>query len=249
MHFTEFWAILERNHVLQNPSSPEKLSLLADYCGVRDGLRILDVGSGKGYLLRSWASLWEISGTGLEINPWFVAAAHEQALAKGVAERVRFLEGPALDFDPDPASYDIVLCIGASFALGGLEPALAWMRRAVKPEGVLAVGEPFLNEWPLPDAVRAGWGEADEFRSLPAVAHAFALHELEIHGLIAATLDDWDRYETPKWRAARVWAEANPDHPDRAELLTAVAEARNNYLQWERRYLGWGIFVARQAAG
>ncbi len=245
MHFTEYWAIVEHNHVLQNPTSPEKMALLAEYCGIRNGLRILDIGCGKGYLLRSWASRWAINGTGLEINPWFISSAHEQAISEGVANRLTFLEGAALDFDPDPASYDVVLCIGASFALGGLEAALGWMRQAMHPEGVLAIGEPFLNGASLPKAVRSAWSEANTFSDLATVAAHFPRHGLELHGLIAASPDDWDRYESPKWHAAYAWAAANPDHPDRAELLERVAQSREAYLRWERHYLGWGIFVAR----
>ncbi len=49
--------------------------LLADYCGIRDGDHVLDVGSGKGYMLHQWARRFGIEGTGLEINPSFVAQA------------------------------------------------------------------------------------------------------------------------------------------------------------------------------
>ncbi len=68
MHFTDAWAIRERDHDIQNPLSPAKLALLADYCRVRDGLRVLDVGCGKGVLLRTWAQQWAIDGTGLKLT-------------------------------------------------------------------------------------------------------------------------------------------------------------------------------------
>jgi cyclopropane fatty-acyl-phospholipid synthase-like methyltransferase len=83
MHFTKFFSVVERNLEILNPISPEKLMLLADYCGVRDGDRVLDVGSGKGYMLREWAKRWMIEGTGLEINPSFVAQARSRASAEG----------------------------------------------------------------------------------------------------------------------------------------------------------------------
>ncbi|NIM04901.1 MAG: methyltransferase domain-containing protein [Armatimonadetes bacterium] len=152
MHFTEYWSIVEHNHTIQNPTSPEKLGLLENYCRIKDGLRILDVGSGKGWLLRTWAKAWAIDGTGLEINPWFVTEARQQAEVEGVADRLHFIEGPALDFVPETESYDVVLCIGASFALNNFDEAVSWMRHAVKVSGVIAIGEPFLNQ-PLPSEV------------------------------------------------------------------------------------------------
>ena len=55
MHFTEQWAIRERDHTIQNPTSPEKLMLLADYCRVHDGMRLLDKAAGQIMLRREGA--------------------------------------------------------------------------------------------------------------------------------------------------------------------------------------------------
>ncbi len=242
MHFTELFAIIERDLTIHNPSSPAKMALLAEYCRVRRGLRVLDIGCGKGWLLRRWAQQWAIDGTGLEINPHFLAVAREQAAAMGVAARVRFVEGPALDFVPEPTSYDIVMCIGAPFALGGFDAALPWMRRALKPNTVLAIGEVFANETPYPpDAIEGHvydlWGTVEVLQQ----------HGLDLTGLITASPDDWDHYESAHWRAGYDWAAVHPDHPDRDELLQSNAEWRERYLHGGRRYLGWAIFVARPA--
>lgn len=244
MHFTEYWAIVERDHTIQNPSSPEKLALLAEYCRLRDGLRILDVGCGKGWLLRTWASQWAIDGTGLEINPHFVATARSAATTAGLDDRVRFVEGPALDFEPEPHSYDVVMCIGAAFALGDYAAAVPWMRRALRPGGVLAIGEVFANELPFPPEM------GDEFaRDLATTVGVLSDNDLDLTGMIVASLDDWDRYESQHWRAVHEWAAENPDHADRDELLRANVTSREHYLRWQRRYLGWAIFVARHAQG
>ncbi|MBI3944983.1 MAG: class I SAM-dependent methyltransferase [Armatimonadetes bacterium] len=248
MHFTEYWAIVERDHAFQNPTTPEKLMRLADYCQVRDGARVLDVGSGKGWLLRHWAKEWRIQGTGLEINPWFVEEARSRAAAEGVAERLTFIEGPALTFEPEPAGCDIVTCIGASFALGTTEEALDWMRRAVKPEGVLALGEVFLHRAPLPpDVLEYAGDDVPTSRDLAETVAAIEARGLELTGFTAASVDDWDGYESLHWRAAREWARENPDHPGRDVVLERVRRGREGYFRWERECLGWGIFVARIA--
>jgi cyclopropane fatty-acyl-phospholipid synthase-like methyltransferase len=145
MHFTEFFSIVERDLDILNPTSHEKLMLLADYCGLRDGSRVLDVGSGKGYMLRAWAGRSRIEGTGLEINPSFVARARECAGTEGVSDNLTFVEGDAKDFSPKPHSYDIVTCLGAPFAIGSFEEAVAWMLRALRPGGVLAIGDQFFR--------------------------------------------------------------------------------------------------------
>lgn len=246
MHSTEFWAIVERNHTLQNPSSPEKLMLLAQYCGVRDGMRILDIGCGKGWLLRTWSEHWSISGIGLDINPWFINEARAQAPVDPLGGRLTFIEGPALDFIPDQASFDIVLCIGASAALGSFDQAIPWMRYALRPGGVLALGEPFLQGSALTPELRAIWGETPvATRDLRGTVAAIEEAGLDLSGIITATPDDWDRYYSPQWQAALEWAENNPEHPERQELLSRISAAQDRYLRWERQHLGWGIFVAR----
>lgn len=238
MHGAEFWAIAERDHAIQNPSSPEKLLLLADYCRVRDGMRVLDVGCGKGWLLRAWASRWAIRGVGLEINPAFVAVARAQAEAVGVADRLTLVEGPALAYTPQPGGYDIVTCVGASFALGSFDEAVAWMRRALKPGGALAIGEPFVRETPAAGSASA------PYRDLAGTAAALERQGLALRGLIEAAPDDWDRYLSQQWRAVEEWAAEQPEHPERGAMLRTVAAARERYLRWERRYIGWAIFVA-----
>ena len=243
MHFTEYWAILERDHAIQNPSTPEKLRALADYCGLRDGTRALDVGSGKGWLLRDWARRWEIDGIGLEINPFFVAEARAQASRADLRGRLAFVEGPALSYSPEPASFDVITCIGATFALGSFDDAVAWMLRALKPGGVLALGDVFQVEPHAPVVGAPAHGTA--LHDLAGLAALLEQRGLTPTGLIAASHDDWDHYLSQTWQAARAWAAANPDHPDRAELLRQVDASRERYLRWERQHLGWAILVAR----
>jgi SAM-dependent methyltransferase len=170
MRFTKFFSVVERDLEILNPTSHEKLMLLADYCSIRDGDRVLDVGSGKGYMLRQWAKRFRIEGTGLEINPSFVAQARSRASAEAIGDAVAFVEGDAKDFVAGPEGYDAVACIGAPFAIGSFEDAVGWMWGALKPSGVLAVGDVFLRA-PLPEeaAEREGAGRGD-YRTLEPAA-------------------------------------------------------------------------------
>lgn len=247
MEFTEYWAIVEREHSIQNPMSPDKLARLADYCALRDGLDVLDVGCGKAWLLREWAARWMIRGTGVEINPAFLAEARERVASAGADARLRFVEGPAERFTPDASGYDVVLCIGATFALGGLVGALAWMRRALRPSGVLAVGEVYLTRRPLPADVAQAEPWTAELLDLAGTIDLLCSHGLELTGLIAAAPDDWDDYEGRHWSTALRWAAANPEHPDRAEVLDQMRRSRDSYLRWQRESLGWAILIARPA--
>lgn len=248
MHFLEFFSIVERDLDILNPTSHDKLMLVGETCGLQEGARVLDVGSGKGYLLRQWAARWGVEGTGLELNPTFVAAAREKAEAEGVAGKLTFIEGPARDFAEGPSGFDIMTCIGAPFAIGSFEEALMWMLARLKPGGALAIGDEFLPAPLPPDLVAAENIAPDRYRTLSETLAVLERCGLELTGLVAATTDDWDRYASGSWRAAHAWARENPEHPARDELLSVVRRGRDDYLRYGRHYASWGVFVARPKA-
>ena len=245
MNRFEFFATIERYHTFRNPTSEEKLDLAASYCGIRDGMRILDVGCGKGWFTRRLAKRLDIRVTGLEIIPAFAAEARSLAAAEGLSERIQIVEGPALEFLAEPGSFDVVMCIGAAFALDGFEPALDWMTRAAKPGGIVAIGEVFARELPYPPEVpRAGRAALDyPERSLWATVEIMRAHGLPLRGMIEASNDDWDRYHSLHWQAAMDWALENPKDPDAAKFRKQAGVRQN--LELDRRYVGWAIFVTR----
>jgi hypothetical protein len=71
MDAAEFWAIRAGDSEIENPISPEKLNQIAEYCEVRNGTRVLEIGCGKAWLLRQWAEQYEIEAVGMDINTHF----------------------------------------------------------------------------------------------------------------------------------------------------------------------------------
>jgi ubiquinone/menaquinone biosynthesis C-methylase UbiE len=245
MNRFEFFAAIERYHTILNPTSEEKLDLAARYCAVRDGMRVLDVGCGKGWMLRRLASRFDIRATGLEINRIFAAQARQQCAAEGLNAKIEIVQGDAMDYHAEPASFDLVMCIGASFAIGGFESALDWMSRAAKPGAAIAIGEVFAKELPMPPellsdpALRRDHPE----RTLRDTVEIMRARGLPLRGLIEASTDDWDRYRSLPWQAAMDWALENPGDPDAALMKDHAGQLRD--LELDRHYLGWAIFVAR----
>jgi cyclopropane fatty-acyl-phospholipid synthase-like methyltransferase len=245
MKAERFYAIIEADHHIQNPLSKDKLKRVVDYLRLADGERVVDVGCGKGSLLLAMAQAYRIEAVGLESNPVFAAVARKAADGGGLTGSARIVEGPALDFDVAVGSLDVAACIGATFALGGLEPSLDWLAQAVRPGGRIAVGEPFaLGEW-TPD-VRQRWPEYD--RTLPDIVLAFERRHLNLTGIVATSIEDWDHYESQHWRAAAAWLRANPDDPDAAWLAQKIAADRAEYLAQERDCFGWAVFVAEKSS-
>lgn len=246
MDRNNYWATVERDHEIQNPSTPEKLGFLIEHLAIEDGCRILDVGCGKAWLLRTIASTKAVKAVGLEVNPSFVGQARQAIACDDLKGSVDIREAPALSYEGVERTFDVSLCIGASFAIGSFEDAVDWLRHKTAPGGCLAIGEPYARRRPFPASYRGEFGSLE--RSLVETAEVLATRDLELIGLIAASTDDWDRYESLHWRAAHSWAQCNPTHPDRDALIERSKQARRNYLEFERDYLGWAIFICRTKA-
>ena len=237
MRQEDYWAIAEADIEIQNPVTDRKLRLLDDYCDVRDGLKVIDIGCGKAWLMRQWAERYDIEGTGLESNSAFVEFARNRRPRRG---SITYVEGPAESFVPEAGSYDVALCLGATFALGGFVPAAEWMVRAVKQGGAIVVGDLTLKHRPAVNTHQHLPLDSVEFASV------FQRHGVEVSALISASDADFERYASHHRHATIRWAIENRDHPDHDEVLNKSADDWNYYLRQIRPYLGWTIVVGHK---
>jgi SAM-dependent methyltransferase len=232
---TWWYAVVEARHELQNPTSAEKILLLGERLGIGPGSRVLDVASGRGGPALLLAREFGCRIRCVERAPEFVAAARERIADAGLEALVEVVEADAAGVAYEPAAYDAALCLGASFVFGGLAPTVAALAPAVRARGFVAVGEPYLRT-PGPDA---------EFVSLPETVERFEAAGVSLVTLIAATRDDWDRYEALHWATLDEWLAANPEHPQAAEFRARGRAERDEYLRRTRERLGWAILVGR----
>ena len=240
---TWWHAVVEARHELQNPTTPEKIRELGARLDLGPDSHVLDIASGKGGPALLLAETFGCRLTCVERAPEFVAAARERTAAAGLEDRIEIVEADAATYEL--GRYDAALCLGATFAYGGLVPTLERLRGAAP---LLAVGEPYWREWPLP-AGAEGDGEErvaeEEFLPLPETIERAESAGVRVVSLIASSQDDWDRYESLHWLALDEWLAANPDHPQAEEFRVRGAAHRARYLAWERAVLGWAIFVCR----
>ncbi len=238
MDHADYWAIAEADIEIQNPVTDRKLRLLDDYCDIRDGLRVLDIGCGKAWIMRQWAERFAIEGTGVDTNRTFLDFAGRKRPARG---SINFMRGPADRFTPEPGGYDVVICLGAVSALGGFVSAVDWMAAAAKPGGALVVGDLTLKHRP---AVTTHQHLPLDAVELMAVVER---HGAEVSALISASDADFERYASHHRHATLRWAREHPDHPDHDEVLDKSRDDWNYYLRTVRPHLGWTIFVGRKS--
>ncbi len=235
--------ISEAEHRILNPFDEEKLMLLGEICRLQTGKHQLDLACGKGEMLCRWAARFGIEGLGVDISEVFLAAARKRAEELDVADRVRFEQGDAGRFEAGARAYDIVSCIGATWIGGGLAGTLALMRAALRPGGLMLVGEPFWKD-PPPTAALAALGcKPEDFTSLAGTLDRFRAAGASLVEMVLADDDTWDRYVASQWWTVRRWLEAHGDDPDAPAMRAFLDDSRRTHLEYGRRYLGWGVFV------
>lgn len=238
------FAIAESSHRILDPFTPGKLDELGAALRLEAGMGMLDLACGKGEALCRWSSQHGITGTGVEINPPFVAAARERARELGIEEQLSFIETDAAGFVAAEL-VDVVSCMGATWIGGGPLGTLELLANSLKPGGIALVGEPYWREMPTtPEAVRGCQADrVEQFSSLEDLIGSFQSAGWDLVEMVLADEDSWDRYVAAQWLNIRRFIDANPDDeivPDlRAELDTDPVR----YTRYQRRYLGWGVFA------
>jgi cyclopropane fatty-acyl-phospholipid synthase-like methyltransferase len=85
--------ITESAHRIHNPITPEKLATLGAALRLEPGARVLDLGSGSGEMLCTWARDYGVIGTGIDMSQLFTEQAKLRAEELGVADQVKFRFG------------------------------------------------------------------------------------------------------------------------------------------------------------
>jgi SAM-dependent methyltransferase len=107
--------ITESAHRIHNPITPEKLATLGAALRLEAGDRVLDLGSGSGEMLCTWARDHGISGTGIDMSALYTEQAKRRAEELGVADQVRFIHGDAAGYVSDE-KVSVAACVGASWS-------------------------------------------------------------------------------------------------------------------------------------
>lgn len=247
MDLPRSFTIREAGHRILNPFTEEKLAALGRALRLSPETTMLDLASGKGEMLCTWARDHGINGVGVDISTAFTAAARARAAELGVTDLASFLHGDASGYVADEP-VDVATCCGATWIGGGFAGTIDLLARSIRPGGMLLVGEPFWRLDP-PDQKTVEGCHAlskDDFRALPDLVE-------QIHGLgwdvvemVLADQDSWDRYVAAQWLSVRRWLDANPDDELADEMRDDMTKSQLNYSRYQREYLGWGVFALMQ---
>src|SRR5574342_429201 len=244
MDIPRIFNITESAHRIHNPVTREKLATLGAALLLESGARVLDLGSGSGEMLCTWARDHGVVGTGIDKSQLFTEQARLRAEELGVADQVTFIHGDAAGYvSGEKAS--VAACVGASWIAGGVVGTIELLARNLHTGGIILIGEPYWRQLPPTEDVAKGClaNSISDFLMLPELLASFGHLGYDVVEMVLADQDGWDRYEAAKWLTMRRWLEANPDDEFAKDVRGKLTWGPERYATYSREYLGWGVFA------
>ncbi|AMH13476.1 MULTISPECIES: SAM-dependent methyltransferase [Citrobacter] len=247
MDIPKIFTISESAHRIHNPFTAQKYATLGQALRMTPGTRVLDLGSGSGEMLCTWARDHGITGIGIDMSQLFSAQARQRAEQLGVTDRVSFIHNDAAGYVADEKC-DIAACVGATWIAGGVAGTITLLAKSLKPGGIIVIGEPYWRQMPAAEdiAQACGAGSVADFLSLADLVSFFDKLGYDLVEMVLADQEGWDRYEAAKWLTMRRWLEANPNDDFAQEVREQLRTSPGRHVTFTREYLGWGVFALMQ---
>jgi len=244
MDIPRIFNISESAHRIHNPFTPEKLATLGAALRLKSGALVLDLGSGSGEMLCTWARDYGIIGTGIDMSQLFTEQAKLRAEELGVAGQVKFIHDDASGYVADE-KVEVAACVGATWIAGGVSGTIELLARSLRTGGIILIGEPYWRQLPPTEDVAKGClaGSISDFLMLPELLASFGHLDYDVVEMVLADQNGWDRYEAAKWLTMRRWLDANPNDELAKEVRAKLTSEPERHAAYTREYLGWGVFA------
>lgn len=239
MDFLELKDISERYLELLNPTSAEKVLAVGRALGLQTGDRVIDFGCGVGEVLALWGETFGIVGLGIDVRESACRRARDKMAQRDLDDHIEIVCAHGAEYAFEERAFDVASCIGATFIWGSYRATIRSMTPALRISGQLVVGEPY---WRKPE-VPPGYAVRETFHTEYELLQIARDEGYDVKYVARASQDDWDRYEAGNWYGLIDWIEANPDHPERQEVIDHLHQSQDEYVRYGREYLGWAMYV------
>jgi SAM-dependent methyltransferase len=226
------------------PLSEERAARITAELAARKPATVLDLGCGWGeLLLRILAATPGAHGTGIDNYSPDIKRANHEAITRGLANRVTFIEDAAADHLGTTA--DLVLNTGAWHALGTQPEALATLRTLVNPGGRVLFAAEFWERPPTEAEIGRMWPgikaeDNKDIAGLVDLAIEAGFRPLRIESV---TRGEWEDFESGIAADREQWLLDHPADPRADEVRAQLDNVRAIWLRGHREIFGFAYLT------
>lgn len=191
-------------------------------------------------MLRVLSAAPDARGRGIDSDEQLIARARENAVARGLSERVELVAGSAASAS-DRA--DVILNIGAEHVYGDQQTALRRLASLVRPGGVVLFGSGFWQRPPTVDEAAALGATPDDQRDLAGLVDLAVSEGLRPLDIQTANEDEWNAFESGYLADWEEWLARNPDDPAAPARRADADRHRTGWLRGYRGVLGFAYLT------
>jgi len=232
MERADYTRIAHTGMAIMNPIPAAKLDEVIELLDLPPRGRVVDLGCGKGDLLRRIAARYEVDAVVIDRDARLLAEA-----PPGINVIVADIE----TWNRGRGAFDLVASVGS--------PAqLASLAGLVRRGGLVLYGDGYWRQEPSAAYLEALGAARDELGD-----YAGTIRRGEELGLtpvyaVTASVDDFDRYEWSWSLNGERYAREHPDEPGLDEFVEWIRAGRRRYTELGGRdTLGFGLFLFRAA--
>lgn len=247
MDRNKYSAIAHRDHVFSNPINSAKINKIINLIPLKPRNKVIDIGAGTCELPIRLIEKYNVTATAIELYKGSIDKGKQRAEGRIPMEKIDFIneDVKAVIENYSNNHFDLGICLGATHAIGDLISTIQVLKKCVKKDGFILIGEGYWKQPPSPDYLNALGAEESELKS-----HYENIHTGENLGLIplwsfTASDDDWDNYEWLYAMSIENYCFENAKDPDCPEMVEKIRSWKQTYNKWGRDTLGFGLYLFR----
>ncbi len=236
----EIFEALHHTMSIDSPMTSHDLDEVVDLLALIGGEQALDLACGRGELLRRLAGRATTTGTGVDLSPWMLHAAHRLSPVENT-ELTWVLDDAREYAFTTPSLTNITTCLGGSWVWHGFTGTLKTLAALTPAGGRIAIGDMHLRDGLDAEAITKSHGAVESVEQLEA---GFETNGLEILGRVNTTDAAWDDYLGRTREAVQRWAQLHPG--ERSESFVTEQQLWEADHARDRQILTWSVWVAEK---
>lgn len=204
---------------LWSPGRPEDAFALLARLELPLGVRVLDIGCGRAFVLARLAAERGAVITGVDRSSAALTLARRQLASEAPAAAATWIDRDLAEVDFDAGTFELILAIGAPHRDDRLDSTFRTYARWLAPDGHLLMGDGFWVAPPPAAYLEATGLTAGSLPTRTGYLESAASGGFRRIAGRTASRADWTRFEGALLRNHEAYARSRPADPDRVAMI------------------------------